>query len=109
MNEWLQQIHKGKSGEGGSPKETDKPIEELIHALLRALAKLLINLNALQSCSIGKTVNHLRSHKDQEIQRNARCLVDSWKKRVDAEMKSNEFKRVDTAATPAKRDRKSVV
>ncbi|EMS57446.1 Putative cysteine-rich receptor-like protein kinase 39 [Triticum urartu] len=103
LNEWLQQIHKGKSAEGGGPKETDKPIEELIHALLRALVKLPINLNALQSCSIGKTVNHLRSHKDQEIQRNARCLVDSWKKRVDAEMKSNEFKRVDTAATPAKR------
>ncbi|XP_020169239.1 uncharacterized protein [Aegilops tauschii subsp. strangulata] len=106
LNEWLQEIYRGKPGEGGNPTEPDKPTEELILALLRALAKLPINLNVLQSCSIGKSVNHLRNHKDQEIQRKAKCLVEDWKKRVDAEMKSNDvsnLKRVDTAATPAKR------
>ncbi|XBI48566.1 hypothetical protein VPH35_112269 [Triticum aestivum] len=94
LNDWLQETHKGKSGEGGSPKETDKPTEELILALLRALAKLPISLIALQSCSIGKSVNHLRSYKNPEIQRKARYLVDSWKKRVDAEMKSTDAKPV---------------
>ncbi|KAF0932609.1 hypothetical protein E2562_010482 [Oryza meyeriana var. granulata] len=94
FDDWLQEAHKGKSGEGGSPKETDKPMEELLLALLRALARLPINLNALQSCSIGKSVNHLRSHKNPEIQKKAKCLVENWKKRVDAEMKSNDVKPV---------------
>ncbi|KQK01967.1 uncharacterized protein LOC100824814 isoform X2 [Brachypodium distachyon] len=94
LNDWLQETHKGKSGEGGSPKDTDKPIEDLILALLRALAKLPISLTALQSCSIGKSVNHLRSHKNPEIQKKAKCLVENWKKRVDAEMKSTDAKPV---------------
>ncbi|KAG8059481.1 hypothetical protein GUJ93_ZPchr0002g26458 [Zizania palustris] len=94
FDDWLQEAHKGKSGEGGSPKETDKPMEDLLLALLRALAKLPINLTALQSCSIGKSVNHLRSHKNLEIQKKAKCLVENWKKRVDAEMKSNDVKPV---------------
>ncbi|KAG8072356.1 hypothetical protein GUJ93_ZPchr0006g44053 [Zizania palustris] len=92
FDDWLQEAHKGKSGDGGSPKETDKPMEDLLLALLRALAKLPINLNALQSCSIGKSVNHLRSNKNMEIQKKAKCLVENWKKRVDAEMKSNDLK-----------------
>jgi hypothetical protein len=92
LDDWLQEVHKGKSGEGSSPKETDKPIEEFIFALLHALAKLPINLNALQSCSIGKSVNHLRSHKNVEIRKKAKCLVENWKKRIDAEMKSNDVK-----------------
>ncbi|KAL6635105.1 hypothetical protein ACP70R_027776 [Stipagrostis hirtigluma subsp. patula] len=92
LDDWLQEAHRGKSGEGGSPKESDKPTEEFLFSLLRALAKLPINLNALQSCSIGKSVNHLRSHKNLEIQKKAKCLVDNWKKRVDAEMKSNDVK-----------------
>ncbi|KAF0932606.1 hypothetical protein E2562_010479 [Oryza meyeriana var. granulata] len=94
FDDWLQEAHKGKSGEAGSPKETDKPMEDLLLALLRALAKLPINLTALQSCSIGKSVNHLRSHKNPEIQKKAKCLVENWKKRVDAEMKSNDVKPV---------------
>ncbi|AQL05426.1 BAH domain [Zea mays] len=92
LDSWLQEAHKGKSGDGSSPKEADKPIDELLLALLRALAKLPINLSALQSCSIGKSVNHLRSHKNLEIQKKAKCLVENWKKRVDAEMKSNDVK-----------------
>ncbi|CAN6283833.1 unnamed protein product [Urochloa humidicola] len=92
LDSWLQEAHKGKSGDGSSPKEADKPIDELLLALLRALAKLPINLSALQSCSIGKSVNHLRSHKHLDIQKKAKCLVENWKKRVDAEMKSNDAK-----------------
>ncbi|CAL4923960.1 unnamed protein product [Urochloa decumbens] len=92
LDSWLQEAHKGKSGDGSSPKEADKPIDELLLALLRALAKLPINLSALQSCSIGKSVNHLRSHKNFDIQKKAKCLVENWKKRVDAEMKSNDAK-----------------
>ncbi|CAL4940747.1 unnamed protein product [Urochloa decumbens] len=92
LDSWLQEAHKGKSGDGSSPKESDKPIDELLLALLRALAKLPINLSALQSCSIGKSVNHLRSHKNVDIQKKAKCLVENWKKRVDAEMKSNDAK-----------------
>ncbi|PUZ40001.1 hypothetical protein GQ55_9G388900 [Panicum hallii var. hallii] len=92
LDSWLQEAHKGKSGDGSSPKEADKPIDDLLLALLRALAKLPINLSALQSCSIGKSVNHLRSHKNLDIQKKAKCLVENWKKRVDAEMKSSDAK-----------------
>ncbi|CAN6288704.1 unnamed protein product [Urochloa humidicola] len=90
VDSWLQEAHKGKSGDG--TKEADKPIDDLLLSLLRALAKLPINLSALQSCSIGKSVNHLRAHKNVEIQKKAKCLVENWKKRVDAEMKSNDGK-----------------
>ncbi|KAG2557581.1 uncharacterized protein LOC120685623 isoform X2 [Panicum virgatum] len=92
LDSWLQEAHKGKSGDGSSPKEADKPIDDLLLTLLRALAKLPINLSALQSCSIGKSVNHLRSHKNLDIQKKAKCLVENWKKRVDAEMKSSDAK-----------------
>ncbi|KAG8059479.1 hypothetical protein GUJ93_ZPchr0002g25786 [Zizania palustris] len=105
FDDWLQEAHKGKSGDGGSPKETDKPMEDLLLSLLRALAKLPINLTALQSCSIGKSVNHLRAHKNMEIQKKAKCLVENWKKRVDAEMKSNDVKPVvlgQTVSWPGK-------
>ncbi|KAJ3700606.1 hypothetical protein LUZ61_004311 [Rhynchospora tenuis] len=97
LDDWLQEAHKaGKhSGDGGSPKEGDsgnKLIEDLLLALLRALDKLPVNLNALRTCNIGKSVNHLKNHKNIEIQKKARFLVDTWKKRVDAEMKNNEGK-----------------
>ncbi|XP_043706910.1 uncharacterized protein LOC122656456 isoform X2 [Telopea speciosissima] len=92
LDEWLQEVHKGKIGDGSSPKEGDKSIEELLLALLRALDKLPVNLHALQTCNVGKSVNHLRSHKNLEIQKKARSLVDTWKKRVEAEMKINDAK-----------------
>ncbi|KAJ0049372.1 hypothetical protein Pint_15392 [Pistacia integerrima] len=85
-DEWLQEVHKGKIGDGNSPKDGDKSIEEFLLILLRALDKLPINLRALQMCNIGKSVNHLRAHKNLEIQKKARSLVDTWKKRVEAEM-----------------------
>ncbi|CAM6096346.1 unnamed protein product [Calypogeia fissa] len=87
LDDWLQEAHKGKVGDGGSPKEGDKGVEELLLTLLKALDKLPVDLDALKTCSVGKSVNHLRSHKNVEIQKKARKLVDIWKKRVDAEMK----------------------
>ncbi|KAJ8750405.1 hypothetical protein K2173_014320 [Erythroxylum novogranatense] len=92
LDEWLQEVHKGKVGDGASPKESDKSVEEFLLALLRALDKLPVNLHALQSCYVGKSVNHLRSHKNSEIQKKARSLVDTWKKRVEAEMNMNDAK-----------------
>nr|DAD34659.1 TPA_asm: hypothetical protein HUJ06_005299 [Nelumbo nucifera] len=92
LDEWLQEVHKGKIGDSTSPKESDKTVEEFLLALLRALDKLPVNLHALQACQIGKSVNNLRSHKNLEIQKKARSLVDTWKKRVEAEMNINDAK-----------------
>ncbi|RWR83288.1 Bromo adjacent BAH domain-containing protein [Cinnamomum micranthum f. kanehirae] len=92
LNEWLQEAHKGKVGDGNSPKESDKCVEEFLLALLRALDKLPVNLHALQNSNVGKSVNNLRSHKNLDIQKKARTLVDTWKKRVDMEMKINDAK-----------------
>ncbi|XP_042403839.1 uncharacterized protein LOC121993209 isoform X2 [Zingiber officinale] len=86
LDEWLQEVHKGKTDNGSNPHESEKLVEEFLLSLLRALEKLPINLHALQICNIGKSVNNLRSHKNMEIQKRARGLVDTWKKRVDAEM-----------------------
>ncbi|KAL3835173.1 hypothetical protein ACJIZ3_009909 [Penstemon smallii] len=101
FDEWLQDIHKGKIGEGNSLKESDKSTEEFILVLLRALDKLPVNLHALQMCNIGRSVNHLRSHKNFEIQRKARSLVDTWKKRVEAEMNNIDTKTGSTRGVSA--------
>ncbi|XP_058112146.1 uncharacterized protein LOC131255446 [Magnolia sinica] len=92
LDDWLQEAHKGKFGDGSSPRESDKSVEEFLLAVLRALDKLPVNLHALQTSNVGKSVNHLRSHKNLEIQKKARSLVDTWKKRVEAEMKINDAK-----------------
>ncbi|KAF7819622.1 Transcription factor IIS [Senna tora] len=92
LDEWLQEVHKGKIGDASMPKENDKSVEELLLALLRALDKLPVNLHALQTCNVGKSVNHLRTHKNSEIQKKARSLVDTWKKRVEAEMNISDSK-----------------
>ncbi|XP_059640983.1 uncharacterized protein LOC132283104 isoform X2 [Cornus florida] len=98
LDEWLQDVHKGKIGDGGSPKDGDKSVEEFLFVLLRALDKLPVNLHALQMCNIGKSVNNLRTHKNLEIQKKARSLVDTWKKRVQAEMNIIEAKSGSTQA-----------
>ncbi|WJZ97425.1 hypothetical protein VitviT2T_016030 [Vitis vinifera] len=77
-------VHKGKIGDVSSPKDGDKSAEESLLVLLHALDKLPVNLQALQMCNIGKSVNHLRTHKNLEIQKKARNLADTWKKRVEA-------------------------
>ncbi|MQL78211.1 hypothetical protein Taro_010631 [Colocasia esculenta] len=68
-------------------------VERLVQLMQldRALDKLPVNLDALQTCNIGKSVNHLRGHRNLEIQKKARSLVDTWKKRVDAEMTKLEM------------------
>ena len=87
LDDWLQEARRGKNGgDNVSPKEGDKSADELLLALLYALDKLPVNLDALTACNVGKSVNHLRGHKNSEIQKKARGLVDTWKKRVDAEM-----------------------
>ncbi|GLT73749.1 hypothetical protein SLA2020_455860 [Shorea laevis] len=102
FDEWLQEVHKGKIGDGSGSKDSDKSIEEFLLILLRALDKLPINLVALQMCNIGRSVNNLRSHKNLEIQKKARSLVDTWKKRVEAEMdaKSDSNQAVPWPARP---------
>ncbi|KAL2539521.1 TFIIS helical bundle-like domain [Abeliophyllum distichum] len=86
LDEWLQDIHKGKINDGNSSKDGDKSVDEFLLVLLCALEKLPVNLDALKMCNIGRSVNHLRSHKNLEIQKKARSLVDTWKKRVEAEI-----------------------
>ncbi|CAH9090367.1 unnamed protein product [Cuscuta europaea] len=87
LDEWLQDIHKGSRISDGNQKDGgDKRWDELLLVLLRALDKLPVNLEALKMCNIGKSVNHLRSHKNMDIQKKARSLVDTWKKRVEVEM-----------------------
>ena len=92
FDEWLQEVHKGKIGDASGLKDGDKSVEDFLLVLLRALDKLPVNLQALQMCNIGKSVNHLRTHKNLEIQKKARSLVDTWKKRVEAEMNINDAK-----------------
>ncbi|KAF6157325.1 hypothetical protein GIB67_004263 [Kingdonia uniflora] len=100
LDEWLQEVHKGRIGDGSSPKESDKSVDDFLLASLRALEKLPVNLHALQSCNVGKSVNNLRTHRNVEIQKKARSLVDTWKKRVEAEMKINDAKSGSTQAIP---------
>ncbi|KAL2492742.1 TFIIS helical bundle-like domain [Abeliophyllum distichum] len=97
LDEWLQDIHKGKIGDGNSLKDSNASVEEFLLVLLRALDKLPVNLQALQKCHIGRSVNHLRSHKNFEIQRKARSLVDTWKKRVEVEMTSIDARLPDAS------------
>ncbi|GAB2240729.1 hypothetical protein Droror1_Dr00021247 [Drosera rotundifolia] len=100
LDEWLQEIHKSKIGDSSSPKDSDRSVEEFLLILLRALDKLPVNLNALQTCNIGKSVNHLRSNRNSEIQKKARSLVDTWKKRVEVEMNITDAKSGSGQAVP---------
>ncbi|MCL7044361.1 hypothetical protein MKW94_012198 [Papaver nudicaule] len=101
LDEWLREM---KERDGSSPKESDKQAEEFLLALLHALDKLPVDLHALQNCNVGRSVNHLRTHKNLEIQKKSKSLVDTWKKRVEAEMKIIEGKSgvAKTATSPSK-------
>ncbi|XP_042052685.1 uncharacterized protein LOC121797960 isoform X2 [Salvia splendens] len=101
LDEWLQDIQKGKVMDCSNLKDCDKYVEEFLLVLLSALDKLPVNLHALQMSNIGRSVNHLRTHKNVEIQRKARSLVDTWKKRVEAEMNMIDAKSGSTQATDA--------
>ncbi|KAJ8466462.1 hypothetical protein OPV22_029014 [Ensete ventricosum] len=72
LDDWLQEVHKGKPADGRMHRDSDKV-----------------------TCNIGKSVNNLCAHKNLEIQKKARSLVDTWKKRVNAEIsKTNDAKSV---------------
>lgn len=90
LDKWLQEAHQGKSGGTESKIDGENALEDLLLTLLYALERLPVDLPALQACSVGKSVNNLRSHRHLEIQKRARKLVDMWKKRVDAEMKHSD-------------------
>ncbi|TYH98505.1 hypothetical protein ES332_A11G001200v1 [Gossypium tomentosum] len=85
FDEWLQEAQKRKIG-GSSGSKDDRSIDNSLLTLLQALDKLPVNLTVLQMCSIGKSLNLLRTHKNVEIQKKARSLVDTWKKRVQVEL-----------------------
>ncbi|KAH7425950.1 hypothetical protein KP509_11G079200 [Ceratopteris richardii] len=102
LNDWLQEAHKGKLGDGNS-KDRDRALEELLLTLLLALGKLPVDLDALRNCIVGKSVNKLRTHKNSEIQKKARELVDLWKERVNAEMKSSDEGKIGTSTACSSR------
>lgn len=77
---------KEKIGDDSKLKDDDKAIKEFLIFALRALDKLLINLHALQMCNIGKFANRLHTYKSLKIQKKAKSLVDTWRKRIEAEM-----------------------
>eukprot|EP00250_Pteridium_aquilinum_P000307 c10335_g1_i1 orf=217-3657(+) len=88
LEEWIQDGSKIRSSDAGL-KVGDKGLDEEMLAILQALEKLPINLEVLKGCSIGKSVKHLRSVRNVEIQKKAKKLVDTWRKRVDFEMKQS--------------------
>lgn len=90
LNDWLQDAHKGKLGDGGISEEGDRTVDDLILTLLQALEKLPVDLDALKTSNAGKSVKNFRSHADSKIHRKAKKLVEAWKKRVNAEMKQSE-------------------
>ena len=98
LDDWLQEVQRGKSGDSGSPKEAKKAYGDFIFALLEALGRLPVDLEALKTCNVGKSVNHLRSHRNTEVQKKARYLVDAWKKRVDEDTKNNDTESIPTHA-----------
>ncbi|KAH9330547.1 hypothetical protein KI387_002655, partial [Taxus chinensis] len=59
VDDWLKDVHKGKTGDIDSPKESDKVAEELPLTLLHALGKLLVDIDALKTCNVGKSMNQL--------------------------------------------------
>eukprot|EP01018_Ginkgo_biloba_P027254 Gb_16485 [translate_table: standard] len=73
----MREDHKGKTRDTSSPKEGDKPVEESLLMLICALVRLAVELDALQTCNVGKSMNHLRNHKNMEIEKKARNLVDT--------------------------------
>ncbi|KAJ0667375.1 putative transcription regulator IWS1 family [Helianthus annuus] len=69
-------------------------VEKLIQLMRPEGTEKQLNLacRKMLMCNVGKSVNHLRSHKNPEIQKKARSLVSTWKKRVEAEMNFIETK-----------------
>lgn len=99
LNQWLQEAHKGKPGDGGISNECDISIDDLILTLLKALEKLPVDFDALKSSNAPRSVKILRNHTNSKIHRKAKKLIEAWKKRVGAEIKQSE-----EAETASKQD-----
>lgn len=90
LDKWLQEAYRGKHFVNKEiPQDGERAVEDLLLALLGALERLPVDLVALKTCPVGKSVNLLRSHKHPDIQRRSKKLVDTWKKRVECEMKQS--------------------
>ncbi|KAI5067143.1 hypothetical protein GOP47_0017671 [Adiantum capillus-veneris] len=90
LDKWLQEAHRGKHFANKEISEDGlRAVEDLLLTLLGALERLPVDLVALKTCPVGKSVNLLRNHKHFDIQRRSKKLVDSWKKRVESEMKQS--------------------
>ncbi|GFZ12051.1 protein SUO [Actinidia rufa] len=78
---------------------SERKLELISRSMLAGVIAATENFDCLSRCvNIGKSVNHLRSHKNLEIQKKARSLVDIWKKRVEAEMNVIDAKSGSTQA-----------
>eukprot|EP00250_Pteridium_aquilinum_P018741 c24188_g1_i2 orf=471-4184(+) len=97
LDRWLQEAHRGRLVTNiDIVEDGEKAVEDLLLALIGALERLPVDLVALKTCSVGKSVNYFRSHKHPDIQRRVRKLVDTWKKRVESELKQPGEVRLST-------------
>eukprot|EP00252_Welwitschia_mirabilis_P024341 TRINITY_DN7184_c0_g1_i1.p1 TRINITY_DN7184_c0_g1~~TRINITY_DN7184_c0_g1_i1.p1 ORF type:complete len:1263 (-),score=282.92 TRINITY_DN7184_c0_g1_i1:289-4077(-) len=76
LSDWLQEVHRSKLG------DSEKTTEELLLTILRALEKLPVDLNVLKSCHAARSVKTLKAHKNPEIHKKAKKLLDTWKKKI---------------------------
>ena len=56
--------------------------------MLKRLGELPVDTAALQSCSIGRTMNRLKKAGPEGLREDAAALVAKWKRVVDAESAS---------------------
>ncbi|KAH7443320.1 hypothetical protein KP509_02G029300 [Ceratopteris richardii] len=90
MEEWIQEWYRMRSSDA-STTDGDNRSDEEMSLILQALEKLPIGLKTLKDCTIGKSVKQLRNAKNCEIQKKAKKLVDTWRKRVDLEMEQENI------------------
>ncbi|KAK8559463.1 hypothetical protein V6N13_026885 [Hibiscus sabdariffa] len=90
-----------------NPKESHlRAVQQILQYQAEEVHKGRIGYNRCskddRSVDRCKSVNHLRSHKNKEIQKKARNLVDTWKKQVEDEMdaKSGSSHAVPWSARP---------
>ncbi|KAH7387866.1 hypothetical protein KP509_16G046100 [Ceratopteris richardii] len=87
LDKWLQEACRGKhfTSKEISPN-VERAVDDLLLSVLGALERLPVDLLALKTCPVGRSVNLLRTHKSHDIQSRSKKLVDLWKKRVESEM-----------------------
>lgn len=92
LDEWLQEIQKGKIGDGSTANKNDESVEKFLLVVLRALDKLPVNVHALKTSNVGNSVCHLWAQKNSEIQEKAWSLLNTWYKLKEPEMNMNDVK-----------------